>query len=162
MLFSMSSILTQAQLPTTKPSHNPSVGSKYAGAEGHDIHHIFDLRFNSIREKLGSSSEEWKSKFDFLQKSKAEEEAKHKALLKANIVKNMQLTPDLVSAKTEGDTLRAKVADLQSHIHMLNDRCNKTKRTAADQASSLKDANRTQELTANLQDELSRLKKTTR
>ncbi|KAL3685964.1 hypothetical protein R1sor_003986 [Riccia sorocarpa] len=90
--------------------------------------------------------------------SKTAEDGRLSARVKSLQDSEDKLRTALAAEKADNDKLRARVSDLQNHVNMLNDHVNQAKQTAADHASSLKDAKQTRLQIASLHDEVSRFK----
>ncbi|KAL3679399.1 hypothetical protein R1sor_022355 [Riccia sorocarpa] len=146
-----------ALIRTDMPTHVRTIDD-LAVVLSHDIRNVLDHRFTTVVKQLGSNNEEWKSKFDALQKEKAEEEAQLKATVKTQAQSEKKLTADLVATKGERETLLSKIHDLQCHIHKLNESCNEAKQALATQTALRDSAMRTRAELEALQAELARLK----
>ncbi|KAL3681623.1 hypothetical protein R1sor_024579 [Riccia sorocarpa] len=123
-----------------------------------DVKHILENRYQSLISQLDNGPENWKQKFQALQQTKAAEDGRLSARVKSLQDSEDKLRTALAAGKADNDKLRAKVSDLEYHVNMLNESVNKAKQTAADHATSLKDANQTRQQIASLQDEVSRFK----
>ncbi|KAL3681171.1 hypothetical protein R1sor_024127 [Riccia sorocarpa] len=108
-----------------------------------DIKVVLEKRYASLVSQLGPKSADLKMQLEALEKSKAEADANHLAAIQSHIQQAQRLTTQLETAGSDNEVLCAKVANMQRHICALNDTCNETKKSLADQTASLQDATRT-------------------
>ncbi|KAL3680491.1 hypothetical protein R1sor_023447 [Riccia sorocarpa] len=129
-----------------------------AAAVGEDIKRVVKKRCATLLSHLGVEGNEWKLKFESLQKSTADGAAKQDVILKGFKDRELQLSNELAKCKAEVESQTAKVLNLQSHVNALNESVNDAKRSLAEQAASVQSATRAKQTVQGLQDELARFR----